>query len=91
VNFGELPKNTTSLPDGAYNDTVFQKQDITALLGACFVAEGPLRRNTFEGSAYNQTQRKGTHRSYYPRSFGIAARLETKGCTDLKRKRPVSP
>jgi hypothetical protein len=30
VNFGELPKNTTSLPDGAYNNTVFQKQDITA-------------------------------------------------------------
>jgi hypothetical protein len=29
VNFGELPKNTTSLPDGAYNNTVFQKQDIT--------------------------------------------------------------
>jgi hypothetical protein len=30
VNFGELPKNTTSLPDGACNNTVFQKQDITA-------------------------------------------------------------
>jgi hypothetical protein len=25
-----LPKNTTSLPDGACNNTVFQKQDITA-------------------------------------------------------------
>jgi hypothetical protein len=30
VNFGELPKNTTSLPDDACNNTVFQKQDITA-------------------------------------------------------------
>jgi hypothetical protein len=30
VNFGELPKNTTSLPDGVCNKTVFQKQDITA-------------------------------------------------------------
>jgi hypothetical protein len=30
VNFRELPKNTTSLPDGACNNTVFQKQDITA-------------------------------------------------------------
>jgi hypothetical protein len=30
VNFGELPKNTTSLLDGACNNTVFQKQDITA-------------------------------------------------------------
>jgi hypothetical protein len=29
VNFGELPKNTTSLPDSACNNTVFQKQDIT--------------------------------------------------------------
>jgi hypothetical protein len=61
------------------------------LLGACFVAEGPLRRNTFERSVYNQTQREGTHRSYYPRSFGIVAHLETKGCTDLKRKRPINP
>jgi hypothetical protein len=25
------------------------------VLGACFVTEGPLRRNTFERSAYNQT------------------------------------
>jgi hypothetical protein len=30
VYFGELPKNTTSLPDDACNNTVFQKQDITA-------------------------------------------------------------
>jgi hypothetical protein len=30
VNFGELPKNTTSLPDGACNNIVFQKYDITA-------------------------------------------------------------
>jgi hypothetical protein len=61
------------------------------VLEVCFIAEGPLRRNTFERSAYNQTQREGTHRSYYPRSFGIVARLETKGYTDLKRKRPISP
>jgi hypothetical protein len=27
------------------------------LLGACFVAEGPLSRNTFESSAYKQTRR----------------------------------
>jgi hypothetical protein len=32
-----------------------------ATVGACFVAEGPLRRNTFERSAYNQTQREGTY------------------------------
>jgi hypothetical protein len=30
VYFGELPKNTTSLPDGACNNTVCKKQDITA-------------------------------------------------------------
>jgi hypothetical protein len=60
-------------------------------VGACFIAEGPLRRSTFERSAYNQTQREGTRRSYDPGGFGIATCLETKGCTDLKRKRPISP
>jgi hypothetical protein len=61
------------------------------LLGACFVAEGPLSRNTFERSTYKQTQREGTHRSYDLRSFGIMTCLERKGSTDLKRKRPLSP
>jgi hypothetical protein len=60
-------------------------------VGACFVAEGPLRRSTFERSAYNQRQHEGTRRSYDPGSFGIATCLETKGYTDLKRKRPISP
>jgi hypothetical protein len=61
------------------------------LLRACFFAEGPLSRNTFERSAYKQTQREGTRRSYNPESFGIVTCLEPKGCTDLKRKRSISP
>jgi hypothetical protein len=61
------------------------------LLGACFFAEGPLSRNTFERSAYKQTQREGTRWSYHPGSFSIVTCLETKGCTDLMRKRPISP
>jgi hypothetical protein len=60
-------------------------------VGACFVAEGPLSRNTFERSTYKQTQREGTRRSYDPRSFDIVTCRETKGSTDLKRKRPLSP
>jgi hypothetical protein len=39
----------------------YEKRSSTAkglLLGACFFAEGPLRRNTFERSAYKQTHRK---------------------------------
>jgi hypothetical protein len=60
-------------------------------LGACFIAEGPLIRNTFRRSAHKQIQREGTCRSYHPGSFGIATCLETKSCTDLKRKRPISP
>jgi hypothetical protein len=55
------------------------------LLGACFVAEGLVRRNTFERS----TQRQ--RRSYHPRSFGIVTRLQTKSCIDLKMKRPIGP
>jgi hypothetical protein len=61
------------------------------LLGACFVAEGPLSINNFERSAYKQTQCEGIRRSYDPGSFDIVTCLETKGCTDLKRKRPISP
>jgi hypothetical protein len=61
------------------------------LLGSCFVAEGPLSRNTFKRSTYKQTQRKGTCQSYDPGSFGIVTCLKTKGCTDLKRKRPINP
>jgi hypothetical protein len=72
----------------------YEKRSSTAkgiLLGACFVAEDPLNRNTFERSAYKQTQREGTRRSYDLGSFGIETCLETKDCTDLKRKRPISP
>jgi hypothetical protein len=46
------------------------------LLGACFVAEGPVRRNTFERSTQKQS------RSYHPGSFGIVTRLKTKGGTN---------
>jgi hypothetical protein len=72
----------------------YEKRSSTAkglLLGACFVAEGPLSRNNFERSTYKQMQSKGTRRSYDSGSFGIVTCLETKGCTDLKRKRPISP
>jgi hypothetical protein len=55
------------------------------MLGVCFIAEGLVRRNTFERSTQKQ------HRSYHPGSFGIVTRLETKGCTDLKMKRPIDP
>jgi hypothetical protein len=66
-------------------------QQVRYLLGVCFVAAGPLRRNTFRRSAHKQIQREGTRRSYHPGSFDIATCLETKGCTDLKRKRPIGP
>jgi hypothetical protein len=52
-------------------------------VGVCFVAEGPVRRNTFERS----TQKKS--RSYHPGSFSIVTRLKMKGGTDLKMKRPI--
>jgi hypothetical protein len=61
------------------------------LLGAFFVAEGPLSRNTFERLAYKKTQREGTRRCYDLGSFDIVTCLETKGCTDLMRKRLISP
>jgi hypothetical protein len=55
------------------------------MLGVCFVAEGPVRINTFGRSTQKQS------RSYHPGSFGIATCLETKGGTDLKMKRPIGP
>jgi hypothetical protein len=61
------------------------------LLGACFFAEGPLNKNTFGRMTHKQTQHEGTDRSYDPGSFGIMTCLETKGCTDLKMKRLISP
>jgi hypothetical protein len=66
----------------------YEKRSSTAkglLLGVCFVAEGPVRRNTFGRSTQKQ------RRSYYPGSFGILTRLEAKGGTDLKMKRPIGP
>jgi hypothetical protein len=67
----------------------YEKRSSTAkglLLGVCFVAEGPLSK-----LAHKQTQHEGTGRSYDPGSFDIVTCIETKGCTDLKRKRPISP
>jgi hypothetical protein len=55
----------------------------TDLLGVCFVAEGPVRRNTFGRSTQKQS------RSYHPGGFDIVTHLETKGDTDLKMKRPI--
>jgi hypothetical protein len=54
------------------------------LLGACFIAKGPLSTNNFGRSAYKQTQCEGIHRSYDPGSFGIVTCHEPKGCTNLK-------
>jgi hypothetical protein len=62
-----------------------------AMLGACFCTEGPPSKNTFGGMVSELTQHEGTSRSYNPESFGIITPLETKGGTDLKRKRPFSP
>jgi hypothetical protein len=61
------------------------------VLGACFVAQGPLSKNTFGKLAHKQTQHEGTGRSYDPGSFGIVTCFKTKGDTDLKRKRLFSP
>jgi hypothetical protein len=61
------------------------------VLGACFFAEGPLSKNTFGRTTRKQNQHEGIHRSYDLESFGIMTCLETKGYTDLKRKRPISP
>jgi hypothetical protein len=61
------------------------------LLGAFFFAKGPPSKNTFGSVIYELTQHEGTSRSYNPGSIGIMTCLETKDCTDLKRKRPISP
>jgi hypothetical protein len=61
------------------------------LLGAFFLAEGPPRKNTFGTVICKLTQHEDTSQSYNPGSFGIMTCLETKGCTDIKRKRPISP
>jgi hypothetical protein len=68
-------------------------QLFTAPVGAFFFAEGPLSNNTFGRTIYKQTQvyAEGICRSYNPGSFGMMTRLEMKGSTDLKRKRPFSP
>jgi hypothetical protein len=55
------------------------------LLGVCFIAEGLVRRNTFERSTQKQS------RSYHLGSFDIVTRLKTKGGTDLKMKIPIGP
>jgi hypothetical protein len=60
-------------------------------LGACFFIEGPPSKNTFGSMIRELTQHEGTSRSYNPESFGIIPCLETKGGTDLKRKRSFSP
>jgi hypothetical protein len=61
------------------------------VLGAFFFAEGPLSKNTFGRVICKQTQHEGICRSYDPGSFGMTTNLETKGNTDLKRKRSFSP
>jgi hypothetical protein len=61
------------------------------LLGVCLFTKGPPSKNTFGSMICELTQHEGTNRSYNPKSFGIMMRLETKGGTDLKRKRPFSP
>jgi hypothetical protein len=62
------------------------QEDLTYIvLGVCFVAEGPIRINTFGRSTQKQS------RSNHPGSFGITTCLETKGGTDLKMKRPIGP
>jgi hypothetical protein len=61
------------------------------MLGACFFTEGPPSKNTFNSMICELTQHEGTSRSYNLESFGIMTRLEMKGGTDLKRKRPFSP
>jgi hypothetical protein len=60
------------------------------VFGAFFFAEGTLSKNTFGRTICKQTQHEGICRSYNPGSFGMMTRLETKGSTDLKRKRPFT-
>jgi hypothetical protein len=72
----------------------YEKRSSTAkgpLLVVFFFAEGPPSKNTFDRVICKQTQHEGTSQSYNPGSFGMTTRLETKGSTDLKSKRPFSP
>jgi hypothetical protein len=72
----------------------YEKQSSTTkglLLGVWFFTEGPPSKNTLGSMICELTQHEGTSRSYNPESFGIITRLETKGGTELKRKRPFSP
>jgi hypothetical protein len=64
---------------------------MSLVLGACFFTKVSPSKNTFGGMICELTQHEGTSRSYNPESFGIMTRLEMKGDTDLKRKRPFSP
>jgi hypothetical protein len=63
----------------------------TAAIGGLLIREGPPSKNTFGRVICKQTQHEGNCRSYNLGSFGMTTRLETKGRTDLKRKRPFSP
>jgi hypothetical protein len=62
-------------------------------IGVFFFVEGPLSKNTFGRTICKETQvyAEGICRSYNPGSFGMMTRLETKGNTNLKRKRLFSP
>jgi hypothetical protein len=53
--------------------------DLLALLGACFVAEGPIRRNTF--------RRLTQSRSYQSESFGVHFQMHR--LKDEMTNRPV--
>jgi hypothetical protein len=96
ANEWEMPKETscklssgTNLMSQMMIGWTLLRQQV--MLGACFFAESPLRKNTFGSMICELTQHEGTSRSYDPESFGIVTSLETKGCTDLKRKRPTNP
>jgi hypothetical protein len=64
---------------------------MSLVLGAYFFTKVPPSKNTFGSMICELTQHEGTSQSYNPESFDIMTRLETKGGTDLKRKRPSSP
>ena len=77
------PSAFRSLGEFFTDQARYEKRSSTTkglLLRVCFVAEGPVRRNTFGRSTQKQ------RRSYHLGSFDIMTRLETKGCTDLKMK-----
>jgi hypothetical protein len=82
------PSALRSLGDFFTDQARYEKRSSTAkglLLGVCFVAEDPVRRNTFGRSSQKQCQ------SCNPWSFGIATCLKTKEWTDLKMKWPINP